>query len=310
MMSVSQHAAALIHGVETPSPTVSTVSIVIQHEHLLRSINKWENYDSKCSAVVVGVKPLTLITAAHCLKEVKLVGAKELPEIHILNESAHGISNAKLTQAFYRPYQEVAENITLDIALLVFDALVDATIKPAVISQKHLSHSKSLLLCGYGKGHLEVDTIYPRCAERTFLFSFADFKQVMPLAYQSKDEMLYIKSEAQFNYTKELATTEGSLLAINRLNAESVYDEHLAMLTEGDSGGAWFAKDNKQNLSLVAITTLVERFYNQNIYWGFFNKDTPLADYPYIGYGLRLDTDAVLSFLKYCNKSGADVRFQ
>lgn len=310
MMSVSQYAAALINGVETPSPAVSTVRIVIQHEHFLRSINKWENYDSKCSAVVVGVKPLTLITAAHCLKEVKLISAKELPEIHILNESVHGISNAKLTQAFYRPYQEVTENLTLDIAVLVFDAVIDASVKSVVISQSQLSHSKSLLLCGYGKGHLEVDTIYPRCAERTFLFSFADFKQVMPLGYQSKDEMLYIKSEAQFNYTKELATTEGSLLAINRLNAEALYDKHLAMLTEGDSGGAWLTKDDEQNFSLVAITTLVERFYNQNIYWGFFNKDTPLADYPYIGYGLRLDTDAVLSFLKYCKNSGADLRFE
>ena len=177
-----QSSTALIHGVEHDAIKVSTVKIRFQHEHYLRSLGKWQKYESLCSAVAVGVKPLTLLTAAHCLKEIKLAETSGLP----------------------------------------------------------------------------------------------------------------------------LIENEDTLVAINRLNKKNRYATELAIATIGDSGGAWLKKVG-QGYELVAITSLVERFYNKSPHWNFFDKETPLLDYPYIAYGLRLGHPRVKNFLLYARNSGADI---
>lgn len=149
----------------------------------------------------------------------------------------------------------------------------------------------------------------PRCMQKPYLTEFANFAKVLPEHYRSQDEMLYIKSEAQFEYTKEIANRSDMLLAINRLNPQGFYNEQHAMVTEGDSGGPWLATGKNQQYVLVAISTLVERFYNKNRYWDFFDRDTPLSEYPYVAYGLRLDNEMTHSFLEYCKNSGADMKF-
>ncbi len=310
LLFFSTHLHALINGEIYPANSVSTLRIQIQHEHFLRSIGKWEHYDSKCSAVVVGKKPLTLITAAHCLKEVKLNEYNKLPEIEILSTSEHGINNAKVTLAFYRPYEEVAENVLLDIAVLVFDAQTDKRLTPIPISKKLPSKNNTLLVCGFGKGYLDEESINPRCAKKNYLINFFEFNKVLPDHYKSKDQMLYIKSEAQFSYTKEIAKTKDSLIAINRLNNKGLYDENQPIITEGDSGGAWLTISERNQYSLLAISTLVERFYNKNSYWDFFSKDTPLSEYPYVAYGLRLDNEIIRNFLTACKNNGADIQFE
>lgn len=299
---------ALINGEIYPANNVSTLRIQIQHEHFLRSIGKWEYYDSKCSAVAVGTKPLTLITAAHCLREVKLNDNNQLPEIEILNASEYGINNPKVKLAFYHHYDDVSENVLLDIAVLVFDAQTDNRLTPIPISKKIPSKYKTLLVCGFGKGYLEEESINPRCATKKYLIDSVEFNKVLPEHYRSKDQMLYIKSEAQFSYTKEIAKTKDSLIAINRLNKKGLYDENQPIVTEGDSGGAWLAISENNQYSLLAISTLVERFYNKNIYWDFFSKDKPLSEYPYVAYGLRLDNEIVRKFLIKCKNSGADIQ--
>jgi len=58
--------------------------------------------------------------------------------------------------------------------------------------------------------------------------------------------MLYIKSEVQFNYTKETSVKSDTLVAVNRVNEQGFYNEKLAMVTEGDSGEPWLALDKNQ----------------------------------------------------------------
>lgn len=306
LMLHASWAQALIFGKEMPSTSVSTVRISIQHEHYLRSIGKWQYYESKCSAVIVGTKPLTLLTAAHCLKEVKVDDNNHLPSITILNAEKNGIHKPFITKAFYRPFEQVVEDVSLDIAVLVFNAQLDKDIKPVPIAQSFANQS-ILLLCGFGHGYLEPELENPRCDEKSILPSIDAFSFVLPMQYKEKDEMLYIKSEAQFGYTHELSDSSQSLIAINRINAAGEYDAQMSMVTEGDSGGPWLVRNPE--LKLIAISTLVERFYNKNAYWGFFNRDTPLSDYPYIAYGLKLSGKAVNMFLQFCKSSGADIRF-
>jgi len=305
----SVNASALIYGKEIPSKTVSTVRISIQHEHFLRSIGKWQYYESKCSAVIVGTKPLTLLTAAHCLREVKVHDDTHLPAINIINPQHSGIRQPKITKAFYRTFEEVVEDVNLDIAVLVFDAQLDNDVKPMPVANSHRNETNPIFICGYGRGHLELELDNPRCDEKNYLPTVDDFSLVMPTHYKTKDEMLYIKSEAQFGYTQEITHASKSLIAINRINQQGNYDEKLPMLTEGDSGGAWLVREKNQALELIAISTLVERFYNKNAFWEFFDRDTPLSDFPYIAYGLKLYSKSVKDFLLFCKSSGADIKF-
>ncbi|HSH87740.1 MAG TPA: hypothetical protein VK958_10890 [Methylophilus sp.] len=299
---------ALIHGLTFPGMAISTVKLSIQHAHFLQSIEKWEYYDSICSAAIVGRKPLTLLTAAHCLKEVRLTGPLGLPMLSIAQPELLGIEDIHLKQAFYRPFEQVSEDLTQDIAVLVFDAKVIGPIQSLRIRLDD-GLPDTIMICGYGRGYGEADTRHPRCGERKPLRDLSDFYQVLPKSYREMDEMLHLQAQTQFAYTQELVHAEKALLAVNRLNEMDQYDHTIAMPTVGDSGGPWLVLNTWGQYELLGITSLVERFYNPSPHWPFFQKQVPLSEYPYIAYGLRLSHPEVLGFLQYALHSGADIQF-
>ncbi len=307
-LTVGHSTQAIIHGLTFPGMAISTVKLSIQHAHFLQSVEKWEYYDSICSAAIVGLKPLTLITAAHCLKEVRVSGPQSLPVLSIAQPELLGIEQITLKQAFYRPFEAVSEDLTQDIAVLVFDAKVQSLIQPLRIRVDD-SLPDILMICGYGRGDSEADTRHPRCGERKPIRDLSDFYQVLPKAYREMDEMLHLQAQTQFAYTQELVHAEKALVAVNRLNELNQYDHTMPMPTVGDSGGPWLVLNAKGQYELLAITSLVERFYNPSAHWPFFQKQVPLSEYPYIAYGLRLSHPEVLGFLQYAQHSGADIQF-
>ncbi len=307
-LTVGHSSQAVIHGLTFPGAAISTVKLSIQHAHFLQSTEKWEYYDSICSAAIVGLKPLTLLTAAHCLKEVRLTGPKDLPILSIAQPELLGIEEIKLSQAFYRSFEAVSEDLTQDVAVLVFDAKVQSAIQPLPIRLDD-QLPEVLMICGYGRGYGEADTRHPRCGERKPVRDLSDFYQVLPKTYRDMDEMLHLQAQTQFLYTQELVHAEKALLAVNRLNEADQYDHTVPMPTVGDSGGPWLVINAKGQYELLAITSLVERFYNPSAHWPFFQKQVPLSEYPYVAYGLRLSHPEVLGFLQYAQHSGADIRF-
>lgn len=307
-LTVGHSGQAVIHGMTFPGVAISTVKLSIQHAHYLQSVEKWEYYDSICSAAIVGLKPLTLITAAHCLKEVRQTGPKGLPLLSIAQPELLGIEDVNLTQAFYRPFETVSEDLTQDVAVLVFDAKVESAIQPLRIRLDD-ALPEVLMICGYGRGYGEADTRHPRCGERKPVQDLSDFYQVLPKTYRHMDEMLHLQAQTQFAYTQELVHAEKALLAVNRLNDMDEYDHTVPMPTVGDSGGPWLVINARGQYELMAITSLVERFYNPSAHWPFFQKQVPLSEYPYVAYGLRLSHPEVLGFLQYAQHSGADIQF-
>lgn len=307
-LTVGHSTQAIIHGLTFPGMAISTVKLSIQHAHFLQSVEKWEYYDSICSAAIVGLKPLTLITAAHCLKEVRVSGPQSLPVLSIAQPELLGIEQITLKQAFYRPFEAVSEDLTQDIAVLVFDAKVQSLIQPLRIRLGD-DLPESIMICGYGRGYGEADTRHPRCGERKPLQDLSDFYQVLPKTYREMDEMLHLQAQTQFAYTQELVHAEKALLAVNRLNEMDQYDHTMPMPTVGDSGGPWLVLNSRGQYELLAITSLVERFYNPSANWPFFQKQVPLSEYPYVAYGLRLSHPEVLGFLQYAQHSGADIQF-
>jgi hypothetical protein len=307
-LTLGHSSQAVIHGLTFPGAAISTVKLSIQHAHFLQSAEKWEYYDSICSAAIVGLKPLTLLTAAHCLKEVRLTGPKDLPILSIAQPELLGIEEISLRQAFYRPFEAVSEDLTQDVAVLVFDAKVQSAIQPLPIRLDD-QLPEVLMICGYGRGYGEADTRHPRCGERKPVQDLSDFYQVLPKTYRDMDEMLHLQAQTQFLYTQELVHAEKALLAVNRLNDMDEYDHTVPMPTVGDSGGPWLVINAKGQYELLAITSLVERFYNPSAHWPFFQKQVPLSEYPYVAYGLRLSHPEVLGFLQYAQHSGADIQF-
>lgn len=307
-LTVGHSSQAIIHGLTFPGMAISTVKLSIQHAHFLQSVEKWEYYDSICSAAIVGLKPLTLITAAHCLKEVRVSGPQSLPVLSIAQPELLGMEQITLKQAFYRPFEAVSEDLTQDIAVLVFDAKVTSLIQPLRIRLGD-DLPESIMICGYGRGYGEADTRHPRCGERKPLRDLSDFYQVLPKIYREMDEMLHLQAQTQFAYTQELVHAEKALLAVNRLNDMDQYDHTMPMPTVGDSGGPWLVLNSTGQYELLAITSLVERFYNPSANWPFFQKQVPLSEYPYVAYGLRLSHPEVLGFLQYAQHSGADIQF-
>lgn len=310
-MAAFNHGYAMIHGVTYPTKAVSTVRIRVEQAHYLHSSNRWEPYESMCSAVITGLNPLTLLTASHCLKEVRLNADTKLPEVSILNLKRLGIDSPRLVKAFYHPYDEIADNLTKDIAVLVFDVSpqISSNIQAVPIQMAASSLKTTALLCGFGKGYREADAEEPRCSEKKLLLGQAEFRQILPEVYAGMDEMLYIKSKAQFEYLSELVVSPPGLLFVHRLDARGEYHESLSMATDGDSGGSWLIQSEQGQYQLVAITSFVERFYNKSPYWGFFDRNVPLSDYPYVACGLWLGGEAVKRFLIEARSAGADMQF-
>jgi hypothetical protein len=306
ILMISNSAKAIIHGENIIANTVSTVNLNIKHQHYLRSSNLWDKYESNCSAVIVGTNPLTLISASHCFKEAS-VDALQLPILNIENAEDLGISQHKLIKALLKPYEDVEKNVGLDIAVLIFEASIDETVV-AIPIKKNIDHVENVYLCGFGLGYLDKKGPNPKCGNRKILKSVNDFYQILPESYEISDQMLHIKARAQFNHKQEITNSANTLLAVNRLDDKGKYSETLPMPTFGDSGGPWLIHENGR-YSVVAISSYVERFYNKSVFWKFFNRDTPLSEYPYIAYGVRLGEPEIQKLLDSAIKEGADIQF-
>lgn len=305
LLSIQTNAYAVIHGQELPANEVFTIKLNIHHQHWLNSVNEWERYESTCSSVIVGTRPLTVITAGHCLKEIALDSASQLPKITIAGTNFNLTDDIHLRGAFYYPFSEIQNNLALDIAILVFDQSLSSEVKSASIDAN--PKLNEVLVCGFGNATNETTLFNPRCTSKKTLDSLEDFYAVVPKQYEESDPMLHIKARAQFHYKQEIISSLNYLTAINRLNQHNNYSELEPMPTHGDSGGPWLAKSNSNQYTLVAITSYVERFYNKNSAWSFFSKDTPLDDYPYIAYGVKFNSPEAKALISNALASGADI---
>lgn len=306
LLLVQFKAHAVINGLETPSNEVYSVKLSIQHRHWLNSVNEWEPYASTCSSVIVGTHPLTVITAGHCLKEIDLDPLHQLPKISIAETNFNLSDTIHLSKAFYYPFSEIQNNLALDIAILVFDQSLPDEVKSVPIDTNPTL--REVLVCGFGYAYHEAILFNPRCTRKRTLNSLDDFYAVMPKQYEASDPMLHIKARAQFHYKQEIISSLDYLTAINRLDDKNQYSVAEPMPTHGDSGGPWLVKAANHDV-LVAITSYVERFYNKNNDWPFFAKDVPLDDYPYIAYGVKLNSPEVKLLINNAIANGADIHF-
>lgn len=298
---------ALIHGEPLPIGRESTLPLTIELHHWDEYRRVWKSGNGACSSAVLGTRPLTLITAAHCLRDVRLEGPLKLPAVRLQAAPSATVSNARLRAAVYPNFGVVQENIAEDIAILIFDADVGDALRPLPITTGNTPDKA--LICGFGYGYRETEIDGPRCAEKRVFDLTSSFYEFVPKRYEDLDPILHLQFRAQFESKESSVSSLSTLLAVNRLDAQGAYSVDEPMPTRGDSGGPWIASDPQGNASLLAITSFVETFYRKNKQWPFFQGSrAPLSDLAYVAYGVRLDTREARARIEEARRLDADIR--
>ncbi|WP_018413437.1 trypsin-like serine peptidase [Methyloversatilis thermotolerans] len=296
-------AQALIHGEPTPSVAVATVELVVEQWIWHGSTRGIVSGRNECSAVVVGRAPLTVLTAAHCLRDARLDPGNGLP---VLRLQGGATVLPPLRHAVYRRFEDVDANLARDVAVLVFDG--DAPDELGLMPLADHVDDDRAMLCGYGRGYTDKPLRQPRCAVKPLLAASDDFYRFVPQQYETLDPLLHLQFRAQFEAKHAVVEPAWALLAVNRVE-DGQYRVALPMPTRGDSGGPWIVTDRDGRRGVFALTSFVETFYRKNKQWTFFNDSPgPLSDFPYAAYGVRLDTPEARALITRARALGADIR--
>lgn len=294
---VSSPSWAVMAGTPLPATQSSTFEI-----YLTRALPMGADVSGTCSAVVVGLRPLTLLTASHCFKNIVLDNETRLPLVQLLGPG----KDHWLTAAVYNDYAAVKVNGSDDVAVLVFEGAEELVVNPIPVAS-NLELSEPVLLCGFGYADSEGPSSAPRCAQRDLIRDVTDLNLFIPPAYKESDWMTHLKYEAQFRVKETLFTSPDRFIGVNRL-ADGEYSARVAMPREGDSGGPWFSRAANGSLRLVALTSVVETFQYTNKVWPVFrDRSIKTENLPYAAYGITLRTPEARSVFERARKLGARI---
>lgn len=294
-------ASAVIHGSAANPVAVSTGKITVDQLRWHASVKGLITETNECSSVVVGTAPLTVLTAAHCMRNARLNPVTKTPMVQLFL----GVPVPQLRAAVYSDYDNLDENLARDIAVLIFDGNAPEGIEALPVTTAH--SSPKALLCGYGQGYRSAVKTEPSCAVKNLMTANEEFQHFVPAIYEPMDPLLYMQFRTQFEAKKLLLRSQNALLAVNRLH-QNEYRTSLPMPTRGDSGGPWMINLPGPKRGVVALTSFVETFYRKNKQWPFFKQTrAPLSDFPYVAYGVRLDTDEARSLFSEARLLGADI---
>lgn len=304
LMMHAATAAAVMFGHDLNGMPVA--QLIFEHREWHEYRQEWRVSHNECSGVVVGRTPMTLLTAAHCLRDVSLDEAG-LPSLRISSASDPRLSMARLQQAIFPEFDKVRGNLIDDLAVLIFDIKLpdDVAIAPVLLDQP----ASSLLLCGYGYGTADALPVSLRCGDKQIHPATEGFSEFLPLLYADLDPVFYSRYQVQFDSKANVVSTLEALMAVNRLNSQEEYDPALPMPTIGDSGGPWLEALADGSYAVAGITSFVESFYGSSPQLSFFRaSNAPLADFVYAAYGIRLDSMRARKLFNAARMKGADIR--
>lgn len=298
-------AAAVMQGQFLENAPV--VQLVFEHRDWHEFRQEWRVSHSECSAVIVGNKPLTLLTAAHCLRDVGKDAASGLPSVKIAQTAQQHLLQAKLQYAVFPEFDKVRGNLIDDLAVLVFDLQLgdDQALAPVLLD----APSDNITICGYGYGSADALPHTLRCGQRHLYGGAENFNRFLPVDYESQDPLFYARYRTQFESKTSAVSSLEALWALNRLDDVGKYDVHLPMPTLGDSGGPWLQALKDGHYAVIGVTSFVESFYGSSPQWAFFRQSSaPLQDFVYAAYGIRLDSMRARKLFNAARMKGADIR--
>lgn len=310
LCGLMSEAAAVMQGEFRADAPV--VQLLFEHKDWHEYKQEWRISHSECSAVIVGNKPLTLLTAAHCLRDVAKQAESGLPTVSIAQAAQPGLLQAKLQHAVFPEFDKVRGNLIDDLAVLVFDLQLpdDQPLAPVLLD----APAGKVMICGYGYGATDPMPQTMRCGSRAMQAATTEFQRFLPAEYESLDPLFYARYRTQFEGKATAVSSLDALWALNRLDASGQYTVRLPMPTLGDSGGPWLEVLDmdvlgKQRYAVVGVTSFVESFYGSSPQWAFFKQSSaPLHDFVYAAYGIRLDSMRARKLFNAARIKGADIR--
>lgn len=239
----------------------------------------------RCSAVLTGTQPITILTAAACLKDRATVQIRHQP-IGLDPKVKAILKNGSL-------------------AVLVFDQ-AGTGCGDGIPIAKRLEPAEPIEVCGFGHEHGRPDRGVASCGRERLVEKPTELSTYLPNDYGVQDSKLF--SFYRANLRSVFRDSDRGLMAISR-NLYNRYALEDPMPTYGDIGGPWFAVDRLGRRKIIGITTQIRTLQRRNDKWIIFNDETLAEnDLPYVAVGLRLDTPEARELFERAQRAGADLR--
>jgi hypothetical protein len=315
---ISHRSHALVNGtINTTLDSVVQLTSVLSQSDNPNGDGTKINHVLGCTGALVGLHPITVITARHCVHQTLGVYLG-----HTLDWQATHIFESNFGK---QPFDSATHAVPGDIAVLIFDGTPDElsvhvdphkdlfSVAPIAVQSEQM-----VSICGYGltnnKAVASAIDNQRRCGEN-FLelenqafqpLSFLSVIKRFPVGSQINDSDLVGDEEKIEYYHHEIQIAlnqygAGTRLAIGPFTANDFdpsdtrnykINFSATMINEGDSGGPWFIDDQNQTPHLIAITSIRN-----------YTTDLALAS----GIAWRLDNAWSKYFLKQASDKGADI---
>jgi len=308
VLAFVQTSQALLKGELVSEQQSSTLQIVTTKTVWSHLYGKSVEQEHFCSATVLGKKPLTLITASHCLRDADTELDRKTPIVHIRSSEYPQLNALKINKAIYTDYTMLESHLDMDVAILVYEGKIPMEMEITPVPIVLNAQPRYGVLCGFG------GALYPNagasCAIKQLIGNPQNFYEILPQEYERMDKDFFTLFKTQFESKSTMVSSIDALLAVNRLDFQGRYSSNVPMPTIGDSGGPWLVRNRQNKYGVIGITSFIESFYRRNIEWPFFSdKSIPIEEFPYVAYGIRLDANRPSALIREALTKGADITF-
>lgn len=262
-----------------------------------------------CSAAVVGVKPLTLLTASHCIDAAYHEPGFKFPKItvHAPEGDASELSSLKVAAIVANPKSEFSVNIAKDVAVIIFENNV-ATLTPLRVNQKPLLQ-KSVRICGFGvlKTSEKKETV--RCALKSVVQDITNPELVLPKGLNDIRGDFFVLARGAYTKPRDqVNATQDNSIVVHRLDSAGKFDLSIAIPKTGDSGGPWLERIAGE-WSVAGVSSLTTLFPQQMVS-ELLPGETEREQATFAGFGAQMATREAKDLFARAQKLGADIQFR
>lgn len=245
-----------------------------------------------CSGSIVGLNPLTVITAKHCA----YYGAIQLKDTAPLK-----VIFDKFPTKVFNP---AVGDIPGDIVILIFPQELSKEFNISkdelfTVAPVSFKLHDTISFCGYGSANIDAKNIRDnrkkRCGQNNLIIESEQY--VFQDNYNRVANGKNLTDFSSIELAEFLQTTTQLILSQyetgSRLAVELVSDSSLSVPAGGDSGGPWFVKSEDNSLHLIGVHSIVYQ--------------SPKMSTITAGFSWKLDHPWVKSLLLKAASQGADI---
>lgn len=245
-----------------------------------------------CSGSIVGLNPLTVITAKHCAYYGAIQLKDTAPEKVVFDKFPTKVFNPAIGST------------PGDIIVLIYPRELSKEFNISkeelfTVAPVGLKLHDNISFCGFGSSNIDAKTIsenrIKRCGQNKLIVESEQY--IFPDNYNKVVNEKDLSEISEKGLTEFLQTTTQFVLAQyevgSRLGVEIVSDPNLAVPAGGDSGGPWLVKSEDSRLHLIGVHSIVYQ--------------SPKMSKIAAGFSWKLDHPWVKKLLLKAASEGADI---